>query len=809
MLKIYQLIKNHWPIIAILFVSLLIFRKTFTQNLYPYPGNLLVSFNFPWYSGGWEGYDSWTVSKEFIASDAIRQDIPWRFLAVKMLKNGQLPLWNPHAFSGTPLLANLQSAVFYPANILFFLTDFLSAWSIYIAIQIPAAAFFMYLLCRSWKISKPASYLAALSYSTSSFILIWLEIGIVGHTILWLPLLIWLIDQFIQTSKLRFFLGLIISSAFLVFSGHLQTAMHTFIFTGIYWIAKLLHNKKTEKRFSPKLQFIPLIFWPILLFGLTAIQILPSLELKPLSPLADNLGRDVFVRLKTPWINALTFFAPDYLGHPASRNFWSDIYGDGTPFFGVLTLFFATFTIRKINSFKSKFLSTSALVYLTYTFPGPLYHLVRATRFQLLSTTLASRAMFIVIFCFSVLGALGFDWFQKAISSKKNRRTIFQHFMAFFIIYSLLLVVPLVLSKLSATNSIWTNQLFVSFKNTVLPFSVFLSIPAFMVIFKFILQKPKLLALALLVPPSIYTLYRTNRTLPFSPPEFFYPHHPSIEYLQQNAGINRFSGLKTAKFPKNMTTIYSLYSAEGYDTMRIREYARLIASQETKNLPFQYPKSDADFIEDGGEDTVRLMDLTGIKYFLDKHDGETKEWNPEPENFPGHEVELVWQQGQFKAYQRKTALSRAFLVGDYIVSESEDQTIDLIYDHSFDLTKKVILEEEVTNNLEIQVPKVSSVNIQTYQPNLVELSSFADTDTLLFLSDAYYPGWQAYVDGQSTKIYKANHAFRAVAIPRGSHQISFRYQPQSFIKGATLTLLTLTILISATPVIIKKTKLDW
>src|SRR3989304_4116858 len=71
-------------------------------GLLPYPGDLLVSFYFPWYSGHWPGYDSWIFHKEFIASDAIRQMIPWRNLAINLLKQGQWPLWNPYNFAGTP-----------------------------------------------------------------------------------------------------------------------------------------------------------------------------------------------------------------------------------------------------------------------------------------------------------------------------------------------------------------------------------------------------------------------------------------------------------------------------------------------------------------------------------------------------------------------------------------------------------------------------------------------------------------------------------------------------------------------------------
>ena len=72
--------KNYWPFILIILVTCLTFFKIFTRAEFPYPGDLLVSFNFPWYSGGWEGYNSWTTHKEFIAMDAIRQHLPWHKL---------------------------------------------------------------------------------------------------------------------------------------------------------------------------------------------------------------------------------------------------------------------------------------------------------------------------------------------------------------------------------------------------------------------------------------------------------------------------------------------------------------------------------------------------------------------------------------------------------------------------------------------------------------------------------------------------------------------------------------------------------
>jgi len=60
----------------------------------------------------------------------------------------------------------------------------------------------------------------------------------------------------------------------------------------------------------------------------------------------------------------------------------------------------------------------------------------------------------------------------------------------------------------------------------------------------------------------------------------------------------------------------------------------------------------------------------------------------------------------------------------------------------------------------------------------------------LFLSDAYYPGWQATVDGKAEHIIRANDLFRAVAIPAGNHQVEFAYQPASFRWGMIISLLS-------------------
>ena len=59
----------------------------------------------------------------------------------------------------------------------------------------------------------------------------------------------------------------------------------------------------------------------------------------------------------------------------------------------------------------------------------------------------------------------------------------------------------------------------------------------------------------------------------------------------------------------------------------------------------------------------------------------------------------------------------------------------------------------------------------------------------LVSTDAWYPGWKAYVDGRPATLHRANLAFRAVSVPAGRHTVAFRYEPRSVRVGLALTAL--------------------
>ncbi|MEE8385986.1 MAG: YfhO family protein, partial [Dehalococcoidia bacterium] len=81
-----------------------------------------------------------------------------------------------------------------------------------------------------------------------------------------------------------------------------------------------------------------------------------------------------------------------------------------------------------------------------------------------------------------------------------------------------------------------------------------------------------------------------------------------------------------------------------------------------------------------------------------------------------------------------------------------------------------------------------------YGPNEVRFVVHTDAPALLVLSDVFYPGWQGYLDGDETTIYRTDAAFRGVLVPPGDHQVRMRFFPRSFQAGLVLAVLGLCLL---------------
>ena len=115
-----------------------------------------------------------------------------------------------------------------------------------------------------------------------------------------------------------------------------------------------------------------------------------------------------------------------------------------------------------------------------------------------------------------------------------------------------------------------------------------------------------------------------------------------------------------------------------------------------------------------------------------------------------------------------------------------------LQDPEFDPAQQVVLENAAALP-SYPPPQESSVDVETYAPERVRIRVESDATTWLLLTDTYFPGWQATVNGDAAPIYPANVLFRAVAIPPGSSTVEFIYQPASWRWGVRISLAALFI----------------
>jgi hypothetical protein len=87
------------------------------------------------------------------------------------------------------------------------------------------------------------------------------------------------------------------------------------------------------------------------------------------------------------------------------------------------------------------------------------------------------------------------------------------------------------------------------------------------------------------------------------------------------------------------------------------------------------------------------------------------------------------------------------------------------------------------------------VDVIEYLPECIELNVEAEKDSFMFISEAYYPGWKAEIDGEKVKIIRANYAFRALPLKAGTHNIIMRYSPRSFYYGIVLSIIMLAVVL--------------
>jgi uncharacterized membrane protein YfhO len=98
-------------------------------------------------------------------------------------------------------------------------------------------------------------------------------------------------------------------------------------------------------------------------------------------------------------------------------------------------------------------------------------------------------------------------------------------------------------------------------------------------------------------------------------------------------------------------------------------------------------------------------------------------------------------------------------------------------------------EDQISNDF-VYDPDFT-ITLKSQQPNELVYDYQADSAQFVVFSENYYqPGWQAYIDGKEVAHVQANYVLRAMNVPAGQHQITFKFEPEVIDTGSTITLIS-------------------
>jgi hypothetical protein len=153
--------------------------------------------------------------------------------------------------------------------------------------------------------------------------------------------------------------------------------------------------------------------------------------------------------------------------------------------------------------------------------------------------------------------------------------------------------------------------------------------------------------------------------------------------------------------------------------------------------------------------------------------------------------------GDVKIYERTQAPGRAWLVHGVQPAANGDAALRILADPAFDPKQSVVIEGELAPQPPGAQQDGEVVKTTEFGPEKIRLDAEVTRPAMLVLADAFYPGWQATVDGAPAPILRGNLMFRAVALTPGSHHVSFSYEPTAWRWGTVVSLAMLVLLASA------------
>ena len=705
------------------------------------------------------------------------QFVPWRMLVNDSLRAGTMPLWTDLLGMGAPLLANHQSAVFYPPNLLSLIIEPSIGISILAVLHLSFASVGMVRLARRVGLGDFGAAVVGITFGLSQYLPARLWFISINNAMAWLPWIVLATDSLTSNSKpptsnlqpptsnfqspisnLQSLIpnhqSLILSAliALQLFAGHAQSSFYTLLIAAAWLCWRSLKPKQEiyrslddlNKAGISNLQSLILNLFKFslaILFALclTAVQLIPTYELLRETPRASSADYD-FVMTYSLWgWRLLTAIAPDLFGHPADGNYWGyATYWEDAIYLGIMPLMFALYAL--ITARRNKKIHLGDIVFLfalliisvelalggnTPIFPFFYRYVPGFNFFQA-----PARMLVGYTFAVSLLAGIGADQWKES-----NRK---RYWSRLGIAGSFAMIILGIVGAATLTDvrplTIATSLIGVAAVSAV-TFILTLNQPTapkrwyvFTILFIAVDLGISAMRLNPTIDSSFYSLAPSES---FSSRTYQYDQDEYRVKFKEYVTFKNFYSLTPQQirdtFLPNITVLNKIESANNFDPLLTERYVNFVKAME------QNP---------------RLLDLADVQTIIKP-------------------MRLISPRLDSKA-------SRLRVTSQSQIVSSPQESLAAISSPTFDPDSTLILELPRTTQYGIRITNYQ-LPITTYQ------------DAYLLLSDSYYPGWRVLVDNQPSQLFIADHLFRAVFVPKGEHTITFEYAPLSFTIGLIIS----------------------
>jgi hypothetical protein len=145
--------------------------------------------------------------------------------------------------------------------------------------------------------------------------------------------------------------------------------------------------------------------------------------------------------------------------------------------------------------------------------------------------------------------------------------------------------------------------------------------------------------------------------------------------------------------------------------------------------------------------------------------------------------------GDVKVYENLDVLPRAYLARQVVAAPDADAALDLVRNRAATAAGTAVVEgwPDAAPLPPAQGETQGEAQIVRYAPEQAVIRTRGAEAALLVVSDTFYPGWRATVDGVPAPIYRTNVLLRGVPVPAGEHEVVLRYAPTAWRQGLTLS----------------------